>query len=86
MKKLLKLITAINPSNEPDFYVQIGYYWVLNIDGNIVKCILDNNRSGILNEKCKLENELQFNKSDLKNLYGILNGYLKGKVETISSN
>ena len=85
MTKLQKFIIKLNPANELDFNLSIGYYWTIEVNGNIVKCTLDWNRNSCLNEKCKLENESQFNKSDLKNLYSVLNGYLKGKMETVIS-
>ena len=81
--KLEKLVKAINPNNENEFHITIGGYWTVEISGKIVRLTFDWNNSSCLNEKCKLENESKFKQSDLKFLYSVLNGYLKGKYQTI---
>jgi hypothetical protein len=83
--KLQRLISFINPEKNTNFCVSIGGYWTIEINGSIVRCTLDWNKNSCLNEKCKLENESQFKQSDLKYLYSVLNGYLKGKYQTITN-
>jgi hypothetical protein len=81
--KLQRLISLMNPEKNDDFCLSIGAYWTISIDGNIIKCTLDWNKNSCLNEKCKLENENQFEKKDLRFLYSVIRGYLNGKYHTI---
>ena len=81
--KLEKLINAMNQNNEDDFCITIGGYWTAEINGKIVRITFDWNHYSCLNEKCKLEDESKFKQSDLRFLYSVINGYLKGKYSTI---
>ena len=83
--KLEKLSLLLNPNKEQDFCISIGAYWTIEVSGKLIKCTLDWDKNSCLNEKCKLEKETPFKNSDTKYLYFVLNGYLKGKYQTITS-